>query len=102
MERRRCTRRRRDCRPVRSLPRRRALLRVRCSSLSTELDTNLSFNIGASVARARRLYDYYKQRGVGPERVLIKLASMWEGIRAAQILQSEGVKCDVALLLNRA
>ena len=70
--------------------------------VSTEVDANLSFNIGALVARARQIIDAYKQRGVGPERVLIKLASTWEGIRAAEILQSEGVKCNMTLLLNRA
>ena len=59
-------------------------------------------NVAASVARARQIIDAYKQRGVGPERVLIKLASTWKGIRAAQILQREGVKCNMMLLLNRA
>jgi transaldolase len=78
------------------------LLRLVPGFVSTEVDANLSFNIGASVARARQIIDAYKQRGVEPERVLIKLASTWEGIRAAQILQSEGVKCNMTLLLNRA
>jgi transaldolase len=45
--------------------------------VSTDVDASLSFNIGASVARARQINDAYKQRGVGPERVLIKLASTW-------------------------
>ena len=78
------------------------LLRLVPGYVSTEVDANLSFNIRASVARARQIVDAYKQRGVGPERVLIKLASTWEGIRAAQILQREGVKCNMTLLLNRA
>ena len=55
-----------------------------------------------SVARARQIVDAYKQRGVEPARVLIKLASTWQGIRAAQIFQREGVRCNVTLLLNRA
>ena len=78
------------------------LLRLVPGFVSTEVDANLSFNVAASVARARQIIDAYKQRGVGPERVLIKLASTWEGIRAAQILQREGVKCNMTLLLNRA
>ena len=75
------------------------LLRLVPGYVSTEVDANLSFNIRASLAQ---IVDAYKQRGVGPERVLIKLASTWEGIRAAQILQREGVKCNMTLLLNRA
>lgn len=68
------------------------LLRLVPGYVSTEVDANLSFNIRASVARTRQIVDAYKQRGVGPERALIELASTWEGIRAAQILQREGVK----------
>jgi transaldolase len=93
-EQRRCTRRCRDCRPARSLGWSRAV--AACAGyVSTEVDANLSFNIAASVARARLIIDAYKQRGVGPERVLIKLASTWEEIRAAQILQREGVRCNM-------
>jgi transaldolase len=55
------------------------LLRLVPGYVSTEADANLSFNIRASIARARQIVDAYKQRGVGPERVLIKLASTWEG-----------------------
>jgi transaldolase len=55
----------------------------------------------STAARARQIIEAYKQRGVEPERV-IKLASTWQGLRAAQILQSEGVKCNMTLLLNRA
>ena len=73
------------------------LLRLVPGYVSTEADANLSFNIRASVARAQQVVDAHKQRGVGPERVLIKLASTWEGIRAAQILQREGVKCNMTL-----
>jgi len=78
------------------------LLRLVPGYVSTEVDANLSFNIAASVARARQIIDAYKRRGIGPERVLIKLASTWEGIRASEILQREGVKCNMTLLLNRA
>jgi transaldolase len=91
-EQRRCTRRCHDCRPARSLGWSRAV--AACAGyVSTEVDANLSFNIAAS--RARLIIDAYKQRGVGPERVLIKLASTWEEIRAAQILQREGVRCNM-------
>jgi transaldolase len=77
-------------------------LRLVPGFVSTEVDANLSFNVGASVAKARQIIDAYKQRGVEPERVVVKLASTWEGIRAAQILQCGGVKCNMTLLLNRA
>ena len=55
------------------------LLRLVPGYVSTEVDGNLSFNVAASVARAHQIIDAYKQRGVGLERVLIKLASTWEG-----------------------
>jgi transaldolase len=77
-------------------------LRLVLGCVSTEVDATLSFNVAASVARARQIIDAYKQRDVAPERVLIKLASAWEGIRAAQDLQRQGVKCNMTLLLNQA
>jgi len=70
--------------------------------VSTEVDATLSFNVAASVARARQIIADYKERGIERDRVLIKLASTWEGIRAAEILQRHGIKCNMTLLLNRA
>jgi transaldolase len=78
------------------------LLRLVPGRVSTEVDANLSFNIEASIAKARQIVEAYKRRGVGQERVLIKLASTWEGIRAAEVLQRDGVNCNMTLLLNRA
>jgi transaldolase len=61
------------------------LLRLVPGFVSTEVDANLAFNVAASVARARQIIDAYKRRGVGPERVLIKLASTWEGKRVPRV-----------------
>jgi transaldolase len=70
--------------------------------VSTEVDARLSFDTDASVARARAIIADYAERGVGKERILIKLASTWEGIRAAQILQGEGIDCNLTLLFSMA
>lgn len=70
--------------------------------VSTEVDANLSFNVAASVAKARQIITDYDRRGVPRERVLVKLAATWEGIRAAEILQRDGISCNMTLLLNRA
>ena len=68
--------------------------------VSTEVDARLSFNTDASIAKARHLINLYEQAGVGRERVLIKMASTWEGIRAAEILEKEGINCNLTLLFN--
>lgn len=68
--------------------------------VSTEVDARLSFNIDASLARARDIVEAYDRRGVGKDRILIKLASTWEGIRAAEILQREGIDCNLTLLFS--
>ncbi|TBC03042.1 transaldolase [Rhizobium ruizarguesonis] len=78
------------------------LLRLVPGYVSTEVDATLSFNVAASIAKARQIIADYKERGVDRERVLIKLASTWEGIRAAEVLQRDGIKCNMTLLLNRA
>lgn len=78
------------------------LLRLVPGYVSTEVDATLSFNVAASVAKARKIIADYEARGVDRERVLIKLASTWEGIRAAEILEQEGTRCNMTLLLNRA
>lgn len=70
--------------------------------VSTEVDANLSFDTEASVARGREIIADYAERGLGRERILIKLASTWEGIRAAEILQSEGIDCNLTLLFSMA
>lgn len=66
--------------------------------VSTEVDANLSFDTQASVEKAREIIAAYAERGVARNRILIKLASTWEGIQAARILQKEGVDCNMTLL----
>lgn len=70
--------------------------------VSTEVDARLSFDTEGSVARARAIVADYAERGVGKDRILIKLASTWEGIRAAEVLQGEGVDCNLTLLFSMA
>jgi transaldolase len=68
--------------------------------VSTEVDADLSFDMEGMVNKARSLIADYESRGVGRDRILIKLASTWEGIRAAQILQREGIDCNMTLLFS--
>ena len=70
--------------------------------VSTEVDANLSFAKDASLARARAIIADYAARGIGKDRILIKIASTWEGIRAAEILQKEGIDCNLTLLFSMA
>jgi transaldolase len=70
--------------------------------VSTEVDADLSFDREASVAKARAIIADYAARGIGRERILIKLASTWEGIRAASILQKEGIDCNLTLMFSLA
>jgi len=68
--------------------------------VSTEVDADLAFDTSATVAKARQIIAAYQERGVGRERILIKVASTWEGIRAAEILQREGIDCNLTLLFS--
>lgn len=68
--------------------------------VSTEVDARLSFDTQATVTRARRIIAMYKEMGVDKSRILIKIASTFEGIRAGQILQQEGVSCNLTLLFS--
>lgn len=68
--------------------------------VSTEVDARLSFNTEKSIAKARQLIGLYEKAGVGRDRVLIKMASTLEGIRAAQQLEKEGINCNLTLLFN--
>ena len=68
--------------------------------VSTEVDADLSFDTKASVTKAHAIIADYQARGVGRERILIKLASTWEGIRAAEILEREGIQCNLTLLFS--
>ena len=70
--------------------------------VSTEVDARLSFNTDATIQKARQLIDLYKEQGADSERVLIKIASTWEGIRAAEVLEKEGFRCNLTLLFSFA
>ena len=76
------------------------ILKVVPGRVSTEVDARLSFDTDLTVARARRLMALYEQAGVGRERVLIKIAATWEGIAAAQVLEREGIHCNLTLLFS--
>src|SRR5688572_2000789 len=70
--------------------------------VSTEVDARLSFDAEASIRRARRLIGLYEKLGVRRERILIKLAATWEGVRAAERLEKEGIHCNMTLLFSFA
>ena len=70
--------------------------------VSTEVDARLSFDTRATIEKARRLIDLYARRGVDPARVLIKIAATWEGVRAAEVLEREGIHCNITLLFSVA
>ena len=78
------------------------ILRHIAGRVSTEVDARLSFDCEATVAKAERLIALYGEAGVGPERVLIKVASTWEGIRAAERLEKKGIHCNLTLLFSFA
>lgn len=76
------------------------ILKIVPGRVSTETDANMSFDTAALVAKAHRFIELYEQHGIGHERILIKIASTWEGIRAAEILQREGINCNLTLLFS--
>ncbi len=76
----------------------REILKVVPGRVSTEVDARLSFDTAATLARARRIIGLYQSAGIAHERVLIKIASTWEGIRAAEELEREGIRCNLTLL----
>lgn len=76
------------------------ILKLVPGRISTEVDARLSFDTKASIEKARHLIDLYQQGGIDKSRVLIKLASTWEGIRAAEILEKEGINCNLTLLFG--
>ncbi|MCY1262465.1 Transaldolase [compost metagenome] len=78
------------------------ILKVIPGRISTEVDARLSFDTDATLRRAERLIGLYEEAGIGRDRVLIKIASTWEGIRAAEQLEREGVQTNLTLLFNFA
>jgi transaldolase len=80
----------------------RRILELVPGRVSTEVDARLSFDTDATEMKARRLIDLYEAAGVPRERVLIKIASTWEGIRAAERLEHDGIRCNLTLLFSFA
>ncbi len=78
------------------------ILNVIPGRISTEVDARLSYDTEGSVAKARQLIKMYNDAGISNDRILIKLASTWEGIRAAEILEKEGINCNLTLLFSFA
>lgn len=80
----------------------RSILELIPGRVSTEVDARLSFDTEATVAKAHRLVELYDGAGIGRDRLLIKIASTWEGIRAAERLEREGIHCNLTLLFSFA
>ncbi|AMG29071.1 transaldolase [Grimontia hollisae] len=78
------------------------ILKVIPGRISTEVDARLSYDFEGSVAKARKLISMYNEAGISNDRILIKLASTWEGIRAAEVLEKEGINCNLTLLFSFA
>ena len=78
----------------------REILKIVPGKVSTEVDARLSFDTNASIDKAKRLIGFYDELGIKKERILIKLASTWEGIRAAEKLQKDGINCNLTLLFS--
>lgn len=76
------------------------ILEIIPGRVSTEVDARLSYDTEGTVNKARYLISLYEKAGVNRERVLIKIASTWEGIRAAEILEKEGIHCNLTLLFG--
>ena len=76
------------------------ILKIVPGRVSTETDARLSFDTEAIVTKGRDLIELYKKNGIDKERVLIKIASTWEGIKAGEILEKEGIKCNLTLMFS--
>lgn len=78
------------------------ILKIVPGRVSTEVDARLSYDSDKTAAKARQLIHLYNQAGISNERILIKIASTWQGIRAAEILEKEGINCNLTLLFSQA
>ena len=78
------------------------ILKIVPGRVSTETDANLSFDTEALIAKGRRFISLYQAQGIPRERILIKIASTWEGIRACEVFQKEGISCNMTLLFSLA
>ena len=78
------------------------ILKIVPGRISTEVDARLSYDTQATVEKARKLIALYNSAGISNDRILIKIASTWQGIRAAEILEKEGINCNLTLLFSEA
>lgn len=78
------------------------ILNIIPGRVSTEVDARLSYDTEATLQKARQLIKMYNDQGIGNERILIKIAATWQGIRAAEILEKEGINCNLTLLFSFA
>jgi len=78
------------------------ILKIVPGRVSTEVDARLSFDVEASISKARHFINLYQKAGIPRERILIKLASTWEGIKAAEVLEKEGIHCNMTLMFSLA
>tara|TARA_Y100000589_G_scaffold305390_1_gene319299 strand:- start:327 stop:1187 length:861 start_codon:yes stop_codon:yes gene_type:complete len=76
------------------------ILQIISGRVSTEVDARLSFDTNATLSKARKIINQYEKYGIDKSRILIKIASTWEGIKAAEILEREGIQCNLTLLFN--
>ncbi len=78
------------------------ILKIIPGRVSTEVDARLSYDKDATIAKARKIIELYNEAGITNDRVLIKIASTWEGIKAAEVLEKEGIHCNLTLLFGFA
>ena len=78
------------------------ILKIVPGRVSTETDARLSFDTAGSIAKGRQLIGLYEKAGISRDRILIKIASTWEGIKAAEVLEKEGIHCNLTLLFSMA
>lgn len=78
------------------------ILKIVPGRVSTEVDARLSFDTASTIAKARHIIALYEKSGISRDRILIKIASTWEGIKAAEVLQKEGINCNLTLLFSLA
>lgn len=78
------------------------ILKIVPGRVSTETDARLSFDTEGTIAKGRQLIEMYESEGISRDRILIKIASTWEGIRAAEVLEKEGIKCNLTLMFSLA
>ncbi|PID51175.1 MAG: transaldolase, partial [Pasteurellales bacterium] len=78
------------------------ILKVVEGRISTEVDARLSYNTQATIEKARKLIRLYNEAGISNDRILIKVASTWQGIKAAEVLEKEGINCNLTLLFSQA